>query len=392
MGDADSALNVLALNSGSSSLKFALFRMHSPEPQLLLSGEADSIGAKTGAFTLRRRYGQDAVSETIAFPSQEDALAHIANALKRANMPPPDAIGHRVVHGGPMLRAHCRIDEHVLEQLERAARLAPLHVPAAISLIRFTQNHFPNVPQIACFDTAFHATMPDVARVLPLPEEARPEGVQRYGFHGLSCESIMVRLADSGPRVVIAHLGSGCSITAVRHGQSIDTSMGMTPTGGVVMGTRSGDLDPGVLIYLLREERYDVSGLEELVDRRSGLLGVSGTTGDMRGLRAQASTSADARLAIQMFGYSVCKHIAGMIAVLGGIDLLVFTGGIGQNDAETRAEICGNLAWTGIVLDAERNRRGESSIGAARAMCRVLVLPSEEEKQIARHVWILLSH
>src|SRR5450631_2334723 len=208
---------------------------------------------------------------------------------------------------------------------------------------------------MACFDTSFHAELPQVARVLPIAKKWQLQGVRRYGFHGLSCESIVHQLEGDLPRrLVIAHLGNGASITAVRNGQSVDTSMGLTPTGGVIMGTRTGDLDPGVLIYLLREKKLDAAMLEELVDRRSGLLGISGVDSDVRRLHEAAPSSAGARLAIQMFCYSVRKQLAAMVAVLEGVDMLVFTGGIGENDAEVRAAICSGLSWMGVRLDDAR--------------------------------------
>jgi acetate kinase len=283
------------------------------------------------------------------------------------------------VHGGPKLRQHCLINEQVLHQLDAASAFAPLHTPAALSVIRFSQEHFPALPQIACFDTTFHIDLPDVARVLPIPRKLRSEGIQRYGFHGLSCESILHQLGDDPPvRLIIAHLGNGASVTAVRDGKSIDTSMGLTPSGGVVMGTRSGDLDPGVLIYLMREKKMDMAALEEMIDHRSGLLGISGVSSDMRRLHGVAIASVDARLAIDMFCYSVRKQIAAMIAVLGGVDLIVFTGGIGENDGQVRGAICGGLNWAGVVLEDERDDRSVPR-------CQVRVLPSQEDEQIARH-------
>ena len=246
------------------------------------------------------------------------------------------------------------------------------------------------MPQAACFDTTFHAELPAVARVLPIAKELQSEGIQRYGFHGLSCESIVHQLANDLPnRLVIAHLGNGASVTAVKAGKSIDTSMGLTPTGGVIMGTRSGDLDPGVLVYLMREKKFDAAMLEELVDHRSGLLGISGIGSDMRRLHEAASSNADARLAIAMFCYSVRKQVAAMIAALGGVDLLVFTGGIGENDVEARAAICGGLSWLGVSLDPARNRSVENPISELASRCAVHVLPSQEDEQIARHTWAL---
>ena len=204
------------------------------------------------------------------------------------------------MHGGPKLRQHCLIDEPVLRELEAAAVFAPLHTPPALSVIRFAQRHFAGLPQVACFDTTFHAGMPEVARVLPIPGELRAEGIQRYGFHGLSCESVVHQLGEDLPdRLIIAHLGNGASVTAVKAGKSVDTSMGLTPSGGVIMGTRSGDLDPGILIYLMRREGFDATGIEQLIDRQSGLFGISGVGSDMRRLHEAALSNPDARLAIR---------------------------------------------------------------------------------------------
>ena len=275
--------------------------------------------------------------------------------------------------------------------LKRRGPFAPLHIPSALSVIRFAREHFPAATQAACFDTAFHADLAEVARVLPIPKELQLEGIQRYGFHGLSCESIVRQLADDLPdRLIIAHLGNGASVTAVKAGKSIDTSMGLTPSGGVIMSTRSGDLDPGVLVYLMREKKLDAAMLEELIDRRSGLLGISGVGGDMRRLHEAASSNADARLAIQMFCYSVRKQVAAMIAALDGVDLVVFTGGIGENDEEVRAAICRGLSWIGVSLDEARNASANNPVNDSASRCCVRVLPSQEDEQIARHTWALL--
>jgi acetate kinase len=390
MTDAEPELNVLALNSGSSSLKFGLYRAGSSRIEMLLSGEAESIGDKSGECHAEDSRGNALLAETGPIPSQREAVIRIGKLLIDAKMPMPDAIGHRIVHGGPKLRQHCLIDDAVLTQLEAATAFAPLHIPSALSVIRFAQKHFPGLPQAACFDTTFHAELPAVARVLPIAKELQSEGIQRYGFHGLSCESIVRQLANDPPhRLVIAHLGNGASVTAVKAGKSIDTSMGLTPTGGVIMGTRSGDLDPGVLVYLLREKKFNAAMLEELVDRRSGLLGISGVGSDMRQLHKAAPTNADARLAIAMFCYSVRKQVAAMIAALGGVDLLVFTGGIGENDVETRAAICGGLSWLGLTLDPVRNRSSKNLISAPASRYEVQVLPSQEDEQIAHHTWAL---
>jgi len=386
--------SVLALNSGSSSLKFGLYRVESSIPKELLSGEAESIGEGQGKgkFWAKDANDKPLVSESANFGSQQDAVARIGTFLSDCKEAQPAAVGHRVVHGGPNVRRHCLVDEAVLRQLEAATVFAPLHNPPALSVIRFAQEHFSQLPQVACFDTAFHAGMPDVARTLPIPLELRSEGLHRYGFHGLSCESIVRQLgADLPNRLIIAHLGNGASLTAVKGGQSVDTSMGLTPTGGVIMGTRCGDLDPGVLIYLVREKNFDAARLETLLDHHSGLLGISGIDSDMRRLHEVSLSSAEARLAIQMFCYSIRKQVAAMITALDGVDLLVFTGGIGEHDATVRATICGGLSWLGINLDTARNQSLENPISSPTSRCSVRVLPSEEDAQIATHTWELVS-
>jgi acetate kinase len=377
---------ILTLNSGSSSLKFGLYRTSASRTETLLTGEVDSIGEEAGQLHARDACGNALSTARIHIRDQGDAILQIERLLADSKLPAPAAIGHRIVHGGPKLRQHCLIDDEVLRELEAAMPFAPLHMPPALAIIRLTREHFPNLPQMACFDTAFHAELPDIARILPLPKELRAEGIQRYGFHGLSCESILHQLGDVVPgRVVIAHLGNGSSVTAIKGGKSIDTSMGLTPTGGVIMGTRSGDLDPGVLVYLAREKILDADRLEDLVDCRSGLLGISGVSSDMRQLQQSAQSEPDARLAIDMFCYSVRKQIATMITVLEGVDLIVFTGGIGENDKQVRASICGGFSWAGLGLDEIRNRTAENPISDSKSPCKVLVLPSQEGEQIARH-------
>jgi acetate kinase len=383
-------LTVLALNSGSSSLKFGLYRVVSSRAEVLLSGEAEAIGDSSSGFRAQDSQRQELASETAAIASHQEAIERIGRLVAESDVPAPGAIGHRIVHGGPKLREHCLIDDSVLRQLAAAAAFAPLHTPSALAVIRFAKEHFPGVPQAACFDTAFHAKLPNVARVLPIPRELQSVGIQRYGFHGLSYESIVHQLADDLPdRLVVAHLGHGASVTAVKCGKSIDTSMGLTPTGGLIMGTRSGDLDPGVLIYLMRQKKFDADKVEELVDRRSGLLGISGVGSDMRHLHEAAASNVDARLAIEMFCYSVRKQMAGMIAALDGVDTVVFTGGIGENDAIARAAICAGLSWIGVSLDQGRNRSASNPINDAASRCVVQVLASQEDEQIARHTWTL---
>ena len=384
--------NVLALNSGSSSLKFGLYRVRSAGTEILLSGKWAAIGDTGNEFRARDSSGKELNSEAAPISNQQEAIARIAKLLAESGAPRPDAIGHRIVHGGPKLRQHCQIDGEVMQKLEAATAFAPLHIPPALSVIRFALEHFTGVPQAACFDTAFHADLPDIARVLPIPKNLQLEGIERYGFHGLSCESIVHQLANGLPkRLVIAHLGNGASVTAVEDGKSIDTSMGLSPTGGVIMSTRSGDLDPGVLLYLMREKGFDADKIEDLVDHRSGLLGISGISGDMRSLHAAAASNPCAHLAIAMFSYCVRKQVAAMLAALGGVDLIVFTGGIGENDSEVRAAVCGSLSWAGVSLDDARNQLARNPISDAQSRCAVLVLETQEDEQIARHTGAILS-
>jgi len=346
--------NILTLNEGSSSLKFGFYAAGPDGVEERTSGDVE--GAQPA-----------------------DMFERIDAALGGAR---PAAIGHRIVHGGPDLFDPVEIDAGVLARLERATAFAPLHGPAALSLIRAAQARYPDVPQIACFDTGFHKHLDEVAAVLPIAREYRADGVRRYGFHGLSCQSIVRQLGPDLPeRLIIAHLGSGASITAVRGGRSVDTTMGLTPSGGIVMASRAGDLDPGLLLYLMRERGMDAAGIEELVDHRSGLLGISGVSGDLRKLHAVAATNADGALAIAMFCRSVAKHIAAMMAALGGADMIVFTGGIGENDAVVRATICADLGWAGVSID----------FAATDGRVVVRVLASLENAEIARAVAALTS-
>jgi acetate kinase len=394
--DSDAGVPVLVLNSGSSSIKFGLYRAGPARTEMLLAGVAESIGDKAGTLHAENAAGMTLCSEATPNLHQGQIITRIKALIAESHLPAPAAIGHRIVHGGPRLRQHCLIDATVLRQLEAAAPFAPLHTAPALSLIDFAQAHFPGLPQAACFDTCFHAALPDVARILPVPRAMQLDGIQRYGFHGLSCESILHQLSQEpvpvqAGRLVIAHLGNGASVTAVKCGKSIDTSMGLTPSGGVMMGTRSGDLDPGLLAYLMRERKFDAAMVEALVDHQSGLLGVSGLFSDMRSLRGVAPSNPDARLAVDMFCYCVRKQVAAMIAALDGADLLVFTGGIGENDAESRTAISSGLSWIGIGLDQARNRARRNPISDASSRCPVLVLTSEENEQIARHTRDLCS-
>jgi acetate kinase len=379
-------MHMLALNSGSSSLKFGLYQVSSAGLRCLLSGEAEGLCGEAASFHATDELGATVLRDTSAMANAGDAIQRIGHLLADSPSPLPDAIGHRIVHGGPRLREHSLIDAQVITELEAAAAFAPLHTPAALAVIRFAGQHFPGLPQVACIDTCFHAAMPPVASTLPLPREVRAAGIQRYGFHGLSCESIVRQLGSALPeRLIIAHLGNGASITAVRQGLSIDTSMGLTPTGGLIMGTRSGDLDPGVLVHLMRQLRLDADAIEDLVDHRCGLLGISGASSDMRALHQAAVSDEQARLAIDMFCYRVAKELGAMGVALGGIDLIVFTGGIGEHDERVRAQVCAQLSSLGVELDAARNAAARGLVSRDASRCAVQVLPSQEDEQIARH-------
>ena len=369
---------ILVLNSGSSSLKFGLFRHAGDDESLLLEGSAEGIGRDDGSLRIKAPDGQVLVQQERVLESQIDALQKLADVLTEQHHARPSAVGHRVVHGGPHLRAHQRITADVRRQLHDAVHFAPLHIPPALALIDEAEKIFDDAPHFACFDTAFHATLPPRAAHLALPRRYAEAGVMRYGFHGLSYESLVTRLgADLPARAVFAHLGNGSSVCALRDGQSIDTSMGLTPTGGVPMGTRSGDLDPGVLLYLMRVEKLDAGALETLLNRQSGLAGYADGESDMQALEKRAAAGdANASLALDAFATAVRKTIGGYAALLGGIDLLVFTGGIGEHSGEIRRRVCDGLAFMGLT---ESDPAG-----------KVRAIHTEEEKQIARHCRTLL--
>jgi acetate kinase len=389
---------VFVLNSGSSSLKFGVFAASGgegrAEPQVtaLYRGAVEGIGTAEGKVWLRAGDGKTLLEEKRVFSGQVEVAHAVAEKLSTMALPKLEGIAHRLVHGGPLLAAHQKITPEVLQTLESAAYFAPLHVPAALELIRETQQLFPGVAQFACFDTAFHRSLPEAAARLPIPEKFWDAGVRKYGFHGLSCESIVHAIGPEMPaRLIVAHLGNGASVTAIANGHSVDTSMGLTPTGGIVMGTRPGDLDPGVLLHILNTKLADADGLAKLLNKQSGLLGISGVSSDMRALHEAAGGNVRARLAIEMFARSAKKTIASYAAVLGGLDLLVFTGGIGEHDAEVRAGICEGMECFGLRLDREANRRNAGTINLADSAVRVQVVTSDEETQIARIVFRLLG-
>ena len=382
---------ILSLNSGSSSLKFGWFEAADGEARPVFSGEVEGIGGTNGHFWVRSADGEILQEDHSAVPEQGDALRIVARLVSDGRLPLPHAVGHRVVHGGPNLREHQRVTPEVLRELEKAAAFAPLHVPVELRLIRLTETHFPNVPQFACFDTAFHRTLSEQASRFALPGTFWEAGVRRYGFHGLSCESILHALGkEAPPKIIIAHLGNGASVTAIADGASVDTTMGLTPTGGVVMGTRPGDLDPGIFLYMLRNSGVGVDALETLLNRKSGLLGISGSTSDMRQLHA-AADDPRARMAVEIFCRSVKRAIGGFVAILGGLDLLVFTGGIGENDAIAREQICSGLGALGIALDTGNNQKNLPTINSSESRAAVRIIHSDEEIQIARQTARLLA-
>ncbi|HSU62073.1 MAG TPA: acetate/propionate family kinase [Bryobacteraceae bacterium] len=353
---------VLALNCGSSSLKFGVYLCTPAGNELLAEGEAEEIGTDHSTFWFGR--GDERQREQIELPDHSAALSRAFAALNERNVPAPAVVGHRFVHGGPQIREHQVLRPTVMEQLRAAAVFAPLHVPPALAVLEATQQKLPEAPQIVCLDTAFHRTMPEVAKVYALPARIRELGVERYGFHGLSLESVLEQLEPVPERVVIAHLGNGSSITAVRKGASMDTTMGLTPTGGVMMGSRCGDLDPGIFVFLMRNGFASADELEAVFNDESGLRGISEKTSDVRELLKIRPNEKSADLALRVFCYQVRKAIASMAAALGGLELLIFTGGIGEHAAELRDEICTGLGFMGSYT--------------------VKVLPSQEDLQIAR--------
>jgi len=377
---------ILAFNSGSSSLKLALYELDGSREKLVVRGEAENIAAESGRLWLRAGDGSSVVDQSRAISDHAAAMKLALDALSTAKFPHPAAIGHRVVMGGSH-SAPENVTAELLTELRALTPLAPLHLPAEIKIIEAVTSDSAGIPQVACFDTAFHRRLPQLAQRFPLPRKLFAQGVRRYGFHGLSYEYVLQQLrpAAKGQRLIIAHLGNGASLAAIKDGVPVDTSMGLTPTGGIMMGTRTGDLDPGVLIYLLREKHYDSAKLEHLVDNESGLVGVSETTSDMKTLLAARASDPRAAEAVAMFCRSVRKQIGAFAAVLGGLDMLIFTAGIGERAPAVRAEICCDLGHLGVEIDSARNDASDSVISAVHSPCAVCVIPTNEELMIARH-------
>lgn len=381
---------ILCLNSGSSSLKFALFSISESVEKRLASGAVEDIGVNA-RLSLRDSAGRMLLDKQSSLSGHRECIAAIFDALDHSSLPKPQAAGHRIVHGGPQHTSPQRITSKLQRELRELIPLAPLHLPAQIELIEAIAKHYPELPQVACFDTGFHAAMPEVARRLPLPRKLWEQGVRRYGFHGLSYEYILSALGEEGGgRVIIAHLGNGASMAAVRDGKPVDTSMGLTPAGGFMMSTRTGDIDPGVLVYLLRAG-HSVEETEKMVNRESGLLGVSGISSDMKTLLEKRGQAPAADQAIRMFCYGVRKFIGAYAAVLSGLDTLVFTGGIGERAAPIREEICQGLEFLGIEISAELNARNAAIISGAESRCTVRVMVTDEDLMIARHTKTVIS-
>lgn len=398
-------MHILVINSGSSSIKFSIFAVTDREPASLFEGEITGIGTGTTQLKFHNADGEDLIhGASVQADTIEAAVATVLSTVNSPSVPPIDAVGYRIVHPGPKLKGHQKITPAVLDALDHAASFAPLHDPVAVHVIRKAMAAFPKIDHYGCFDTVFHETMPEPAKVYALPLNLYEQGVYRYGFHGLSCESIVDQLhtlADQTTdraaftfpgKLIIAHLGSGCSVTAVSNGRSIDTTMGLTPTGGIVMGTRPGDLDPGVLFYLLRQAEGDINAVEDLLNHHAGVSGLSALPNDMRAIEdAAAHNQPHAALAVEVFTRSVKKAIGSFMALLGGVDALVFTGGIGEHDVTARAHIIAGLEGFAIKLDPAKNKNLPTSdttpnIAASESKTAILVLPAEEDRMIAIHV------
>jgi acetate kinase len=388
---------VLTINGGSSSIKFALFE----QVGLLkrsLTGEIERIGLANTVISAKganRPLAQDERFEAADIgQAGERLIGWLGNHIDFSVV---QGVGHRVVHGGPHNSQAQHITPELIEELKRISSLDPDHLPGEIALINILRLRLPGLPQVACFDTAFHHDMPKVAQLLPVPRRYESAGVRRYGFHGLSYASLLrelERVAGSEAargRLVLAHLGSGASMAAVRNGKSVDTTMSFTPTAGLVMGTRSGDLDPGFLIYLMRNERMSSEQIDDLVNRRSGLLGVSDVSSDMKDLLDRETSDPNAAEAVDLFCYQARKYVAAMAASAGGLDTLVFSGGIGERSATIRARIGDGLGFLGVRIDVDRNASGAPVISPDGSRVTVRVIPTDEEATIARETLATLG-
>ena len=389
--------SILVINGGSSTLKFTLFRV-GDSPVRELSGLIDRLGSSHGTFTWMENATGRSDRRTIAAPAPAaclDALMGCADGVLARE--PLRAIGHRVVHGGKDYREPQRVTPMVMEELQRLSPYDPEHLPVEIELIKECARRYPRLPQVACFDTAFHSEMPQVARLLAIPRRYEKLGLQRYGFHGLSCSFLMKELARVGRqdevngRIILAHLGNGASMTAVKDGKSVETTMGFTPTSGMPMSRRSGDLDPGLVSYLARAEGMSADRFHRMVNTESGLLGVSEISSDMRDLLKAEQSDPRAAEAIALFCYQAKKWIGALAATLGGVDTLVFSAGIGENSPVVRARICEGLEFLGVTIDMLRNEKNEAVISKEGGRATVRVIHTDEEREIAASVMMWLS-
>ena len=386
---------ILVVNSGSSSVKFTLFGSDKTLPKFF-SGALDGIGLSRGRFHAKSATGATIFDKQTVLGSHDVALALLIDALPKYMADRPLlAVGHRVIHGGADCDCSLLVTPEVEDRLEQLIPLAPLHLPHNLAGIAAMREMQPNLRQVACFDTAFHHSRPRIAKLTGLPRSLQDNGVQRYGFHGLSYESVVNSLRQGGvdvehERIVVAHLGNGASMCALKNGRSIETTMGFSTLAGLMMGTRCGDLDPGTVLYLLTALGMTTGAVQTLLYEQSGLLGVSGISSDMRELLDHRDKPA-AREAIDLFCYRAKHHLAAMTAALGGVDRLVFTGGIGENAPEIRAKICDGLAYLGINLEANANRAGAGVFSVPGAAVSVQAVVSDEELMIARHVQRLLA-
>ncbi len=387
---------ILTINRGSGTLKAGLYQASDP-PALVVSMKVDRAGTREARFKITDMHEKallDSAVEDSAANSDLDAILKWLSANGYASR--LAGIGHRLVHGGPRYTESQRITPEMIAELEKIAPLDPDHTPQAIQNIRFFTDRLPKTPQIGCFDTAFHACLPNVARMYALPRKLYDEGVRRYGFHGLSCEYMLQQLrstdaALAGGRLVIAHLGNGASMTAVNNGQSVDTSMGFTPLEGLVMGTRSGDVDPAAIVYLQERGRLTPRDIDALLNKQSGLLGLSGTSSDMRDLLEKEARDAHAAEAVALFCYRAKKYVGAYAAALGGLDALIFAGGIGENAPQVRERICAGLEFLGLEIDPALNRSNAPVISKDRSRARIKVIKTDEDSMIARHVLAVIG-
>ncbi|MFZ0923383.1 MAG: acetate/propionate family kinase [Candidatus Acidiferrales bacterium] len=388
---------VLTVNGGSSSIKFALFDA-GDSLQRVLRGGIERIGLPEATLRVKGSTQTDNISRLLKAPDHTAAVGALMDWIEeRSGRDALAAIGHRIVNGGPKYFMPQRITPEMVEELHRLSPFDPDHLPEEIVLTEAFHRRFPDLPQVACFDTAFHHDIPRVAQILPIPRRYEAQGVRRYGFHGLSYAFLMAELARLGDpaattgRVILGHLGNGASLAAVRDGKSVDTSMSFTPTAGVPMSTRSGDLDPGLVWYLARTEKMSAKQFNEMVNFQSGLLGISETSSDMRDLLERETQDVRAAEAVAVFCYQVKKWIGAFAAALGGLDTLVFAGGIGENAPAVRARICEGLKFLGIELEEKQNASNEAVISTAASRVAVRVIRTDEERMIVETVCRVLG-